>query len=311
MSLLFIRYLAADVQRTPILRGVVVLLCIVLTWSFISTFLVRHYTDGSVMGSGWAIGRHVSEVYEMGNVGVKVEIDQAGWYENVDLESGSVPSHIAGRVLVGMSIESQVDLAIAVNGVIQAVTRIVAGEGDTRVFSASVPESSFQRGNNVIEVFIISMGHELLRTQISMNAPYSLVEGDERVAKMITTSSGESIPVIADSVEGFLKIAMAVSLRDLVEFGGWVVEGKNSHVVDAILIFVDGTCVFYGSPNMGTDFPGVSNNPASQEVGFQFKLPLPLFSGVPHDKVRFFAMANGVASELHYLTSYTWPMEKT
>jgi len=48
------------------------------------------------------------------------------------------------------------DLAVAVNGVIQAVTRSFREGPNTVGFSAIVPESAFRLGRNDIEVLVVS-----------------------------------------------------------------------------------------------------------------------------------------------------------
>jgi Sulfatase len=82
-----------------------------------------------------------------------VELSYAQDYENVDPESGYVPTHVVGRVQGGG--DEKRDIAVAVNGTIVAVgntfTLAVGDEGE--LVSVMVPESAFQRGRNQVEVF--------------------------------------------------------------------------------------------------------------------------------------------------------------
>jgi hypothetical protein len=82
-----------------------------------------------------------------------VELPSAQDYENVDPESGYVPSHVVGRV-EGAE-EPGRDIAVAVNGTIRAVgntfTLAVGDEGE--LVSVMVPESAFREGGNRVEVF--------------------------------------------------------------------------------------------------------------------------------------------------------------
>jgi hypothetical protein len=82
-----------------------------------------------------------------------VEPPSAQDYENVDPESGYVPSHVVGRV-EGAG-EPGRDIAVAVNGTIRAVgntfTLAVGDEGE--LVSVMVPESAFREGGNRVEVF--------------------------------------------------------------------------------------------------------------------------------------------------------------
>ena len=82
-----------------------------------------------------------------------VELPSAQDYENVDPESGYVPTHVVGRVEAGG--EPGRDIAVAVNGTIRAVgntfTLAVGDEGE--LVSVMVPESAFREGGNRVEVF--------------------------------------------------------------------------------------------------------------------------------------------------------------
>ena len=82
-----------------------------------------------------------------------VELPSAQDYENVDPESGYVPTHVVGRV-EGAG-EPGRDVAVAVNGTIRAVgntfTLAVGDEGE--LVSVMVPESAFREGGNRVEVF--------------------------------------------------------------------------------------------------------------------------------------------------------------
>ena len=82
-----------------------------------------------------------------------VELPNAQDYENVDPESGYVPTHVVGRVEAGG--EPGRDIAVAVNGTIRAVgntfTLAVGDEGE--LVSVMVPESAFREGGNRVEVF--------------------------------------------------------------------------------------------------------------------------------------------------------------
>jgi hypothetical protein len=82
-----------------------------------------------------------------------VELSYAEDYENVDPESGYVPSHVVGRVEGGG--DAKRDIAVAVNGTIVAVGNTfklaVGDEGE--LVSVMVPESAFREGRNRVEVF--------------------------------------------------------------------------------------------------------------------------------------------------------------
>jgi hypothetical protein len=84
-----------------------------------------------------------------------VEFPSARDYENVNPESGFIPTHVVGRV-EGPEHPGR-DIAVAVNGTIAAVgntfTLAVGDEGE--LVSVMVPESAFRKGSNRVEVFSV------------------------------------------------------------------------------------------------------------------------------------------------------------
>ena len=82
-----------------------------------------------------------------------VEFPSAQDYENVNPESGYIPTHVVGRV-DGREQPGR-DIAVAVNGTIVAVGntfKLAVGDAGELV-SVMVPESAFRKGRNQVEVF--------------------------------------------------------------------------------------------------------------------------------------------------------------
>ncbi len=76
-------------------------------------------------------------------------------YDDVEPASEIVPAHVAGE-LEGPAISDQpLVLAVAVNGVIHAVTRSYDHLQGTARFSAMVPERAFRPGRNALEIFAL------------------------------------------------------------------------------------------------------------------------------------------------------------
>ena len=82
----------------------------------------------------------------------RADIDQATVLAHVDRRTGLVPSHITGD-LSGPSSGSRVDLAVAVNGRIAAVSRTLAGGRGG--FSFMVPETALRQGPNRVQVLAV------------------------------------------------------------------------------------------------------------------------------------------------------------
>jgi hypothetical protein len=100
------------------------------------------------------VGRRVDSVPLEPGRGVRAELDQRGLLAAVDLDSGVVPARITGAV-EGKGGERPLELAVAVNGRIEAVTQTFELDGTTR-FSALVPEAGLRDGANEVEIFSLS-----------------------------------------------------------------------------------------------------------------------------------------------------------
>jgi len=100
----------------------------------------------------WLLGRNVDSLSHESST-VRAEIENAEHIRNVLAASGSVPARIFGRVRSG-SLDARTELAVAVDGRIQALTRVFSS-GDDRLFRALVPETSLRDGKNVVDVFVV------------------------------------------------------------------------------------------------------------------------------------------------------------
>ena len=86
---------------------------------------------------------------------LRAMIDSPDNFRGVQLGSPSPPVNVTGR-LVGPGSGGRLDLAIAVNGTIQATAPAFKNEGTSAyIFSAFVPEPSLRAGANTVQVFAI------------------------------------------------------------------------------------------------------------------------------------------------------------
>jgi Sulfatase len=85
-----------------------------------------------------------------------IELPYADEYDDVDPRSGLVPAHVVARVKDGGA--ARRDIAVAVNGRIAAVgnTFTLATGGEGELLSVMVPEDSFRRGRNSVDVYEVS-----------------------------------------------------------------------------------------------------------------------------------------------------------
>ena len=255
------------------------------------------------------VGQYVNEINVEGNSNITVELDQAKLYENVDPGAPFVPAQITGLAMVNKNKETSLNLAISVNGKIQAVTRSYPSKDNIHEWSAIVDESSFQAGKNEIEIFhlVQKAGHLFVeRTRKRSAITYFLPGADKKGSEIITTSEGKSIPVISEALQGFVDYA-GIS-NDRVKFSGWAADIKKSEIAETVLIFVDGDLFFSG--RMNTKRPDVArnlNNQAMQLSGFSYALLLEPFRHKKNPEVRIFAISKrGIASELNYPEGYKW-----
>lgn len=86
---------------------------------------------------------------------LRATIDYPDRYRGVNLDSPSPPVKVTGR-LTGPGSTNPLDIAIAVNGTIEATASAFAPtQGASRIFSALVPETSLRAGANTVQLFAI------------------------------------------------------------------------------------------------------------------------------------------------------------
>jgi len=232
---------------------------------------------------------------------VVIELDQPLIYEDVDPKGTLLPTLITGRVCSNLVITAPLNLSVAVNSTVHAVTRtFIDAEGNLR-FTAMVPETAFRAGNNDIEVFVVSRvaGQiSLERTTTQSTVSYFLSASHGRRGESIISSNGKSIPIIPNALRGHINVADDRS--DHVVLAGWAADVKNSQIPEAIVIFLNGNFFYSGSSNRKRpDVVKVFDSAALLRAGFQYSFPLSLFNDIGDSKVRIFALSKqGVASEI-------------
>ena len=255
-------------------------------------------------------GKDLSELTFSDDSKVDFELIQAGLYDNVDPVSPFIPARIMGVIMPAKAGEEEIGLAIAVNGTIRALTRSYSTKDGVQKFSAIVPEVSFRKGKNDIEVFVTPKVDERRSfSHISAGAAtrYSSEPSSKTTREVITSLDSRSVmPVAPNTFIGHLDIARVQ--YNQVEFSGWAADVKNSHFPEAIKIFLDGKLLYAGSCNL--DRPDVAKayaNPALKKAGFKYRIPLSSFEDLPDSEVRIFALfKSGVEVELQYPKGYKW-----
>jgi hypothetical protein len=90
-------------------------------------------------------------------IGRRVAIRTGGRQATVDGDAAVLPSFVSGEV---RGLEPDTELAVAVNGRVEATTRVYRDDGRS-VYAALVPPSSLREGANAISVFSVLPGGEL------------------------------------------------------------------------------------------------------------------------------------------------------
>jgi Sulfatase len=109
------------------------------------------------------LGQETGAVAASAPGAVSAGIAAAGSYARVRRASGLVPAQVAGSLRGGGAGEER-DLAVAVNGRIEAVGRSFHLAGDaTEYFGLNVPEAALREGRNRIEVFEVTASGKLRR----------------------------------------------------------------------------------------------------------------------------------------------------
>jgi hypothetical protein len=237
------------------------------------------------------LGREVSALDVRPSADEGVQLSGRELLAAVDLSLDVVPNYITGK-LTGR-LPAQQDLAVSVNGKVEAVTRSYTEFGETK-FAALVPEQSIHAGANDVSVYAVA-GSTLTELRGS-DVTYSLEPAALR------GSDGKAIPV-RKAVMGDVRGTRGATGATL---GGWAANLKTHKPAASIVVFVDGQSVFAGE-NGNITRKDILERYGVDKAGFIFRLPgalLPV-AGAEH-QVRVFAIAGGVASELHYLRGYPW-----
>ena len=93
--------------------------------------------------------------------------------------------------------------------------------------------------------------------------------------------------------------------RESIRFGGWAADTKRGKLADAVLVFSHGRFVYSGTTTVGRRrIPFAGKGPRDiVRLGFVFDLPRSVVGNGP---LRFFAVRDGVATELRYVKDFPW-----
>ncbi len=100
------------------------------------------------------IGAETKSLKQIPSSGIKIQIDQDDELEDVNPSGPFVPALLTGEVS-GSGSEKPLNLAVAVNGTICAVSPTVQIEDTPHAFFIIVPEESFRAGGKQVDLFVV------------------------------------------------------------------------------------------------------------------------------------------------------------
>ena len=172
-----------------------------------------------------------------------------------------------------------------------------------------VPERSFRKGYNQIELFLVSGPTDRPRLQATINVQtevdhYSISNSDGR--ETIETPEGKTIPIVPGAVGG--NVERGILESDLVTIVGWSADLRDFRPAESVLVVADGEVIHIARPNL--DRPDVAAHFGKDEIsrsGFQLMLSAGALGDPASSEVRVIALSSyGVASELTYGEEYAW-----
>ncbi len=226
-------------------------------------------------------------------------LDEADAFARVDPEGPFLPAHVTAALPDARAGDPPLSVAVAVNGIVEAVSRSYAeGDGSVRV-SAVIPPRALRPGANRVELFRVEPSGagagSALRPFAAREAERWAVGTDPAGAPALVASSrGAVYPLVAGAVTGAVEPAGAI-------FQGRAVDARRDAAADAVLLFDDGRFL-YARP-LGADDDGA---PTLRGSVFRFVIPFARLGDVSGRSLAFVGLAPGAASLLDYGSASHW-----
>ena len=220
---------------------------------------------------------------------LRVALVQPWFFEEVDLESGFRPAQVEGAVLGENLGRRPLELAVAVNGTIRAVTYSYRHDTEEIRFSAMLPPSTLEDGRNLVEVFLIREQTLIGPRQESTSSQAAIVSIDG--ASEIQGFRPGPIRVTEGQLHGYL-------IADKSYFIGWAADLDAGLPAEKILVFVDDRLVVAASGRARRSryvLPG-------RVPGAIFRFPIPFhwIEDPGARNIRYVAVRGNLGSEIHF-----------
>jgi Sulfatase len=242
------------------------------------------------------LGRAVSSLRSVAG-SATVSIDGESLFGAVDLRSALSPGHVTGRI---SGAKSRLDLAIAVDGRIAAVTHTFEVDGETH-FGAFAPDAAFHQGANSVRVYAVrGRTLERLRGGVGAESSYALA------GTTLRGPTGAPIRIVPGALVGRVEDWYFES--GTVRFGGWAGDPVAKAIPDAVVVFGGGRFLYAGTTTVGrTGMFKLRPDGSLIKSGFVFELPRSLVGDGPGSPpLRFFAVRGNRATELPLPKGFPW-----
>lgn len=255
-------------------------------------------------GTAWTlVGERIADLSVVHPGDITAVLTEPEQFANVRPDLGVVPALISGVVSGPGLTAADTAVAVAVNGIVRAVTPL-ARFGEGARFRTMVPESSFGHGSNDVEVLVIDGTARRRVRSASLaveNYRLSAADGTER----LETGSGHAIALEPGRVRGTVDKWSETDLEDYLSIWGWAADLTHAGL-PAVLVFADGKYVASTGPT--ADRPDVARTFQDDELlrsGYVIRIPWSDVQGA--QRIRLFGVSSrGVASELDYARGFPY-----
>lgn len=259
------------------------------------------------------VGKHVSDLAQSKATSPIVKIDQADFYQRVNLTSGFIPLVVHGRFDTAPENLPSRRVAVSVNGTIRAVSSLLQIPGRLNEFELLLPPFAFTDGANRVEAWLVlESGNSvsLLRAESADQPGYRLISDPD--GSLSLYFDGVVRAVEKGVIVGWSQV-LSSETENVLQLAGWAADLENGIPAEQVVIFIDGE--FYSSlvPERTSNSVGKRyDNPALDNCGFRIPVPISSPQHAEAMQVRIFALSiEKRVSELRYTKDAAyWPFKK-
>ena len=274
------------------------------TGSFESAFRIGPWPE--------LLGRKVAQLRRRDTTGPRISFEGRELLLDANPESGFLLTHIFGHIEWEDPPSVPVPLAVAVNGVIRALTQTSPQLDANAAFSAVMPWWVLERGRNQVETFLIDRvgGEFWLSRSAASFEEYGLDCSAPRNCRILVDGQ-DSLEITPDHLIGWVVGGQGEG-RDHYWVGGWAADQENRKLAKVVIVFRDDQLVARGRTRFERSHAAQRlDAPHLRRSGFRLEVVLPSGRDPALSRIRVFAISEDrKASELHYPRDPAkWPFQ--